>query len=175
MKKQFSIVIALGLAACGGSNPDPADDTPPGDDVTEADASPPASTMKVNMTFEVTNGVRQSPNLVDPLMGAVYGQLFKSSEVTLTGPIDGAMEFGSVEVTGVDLVTATSAGMFTSEALPANDYTFLGFFDVDGNGATERSPDAGDPVTIPITNTFTITADQAAPIDETITFDFVYN
>jgi hypothetical protein len=174
MKKLFSIAIALGLVACGGGSPDPGDDDPPGDDATEADAAI-SSAQKVNMTFSVTNGVRQSPNLVDPLMGAVYGQLFKSSEVTLTGPIDGAMEYGSVEVTGVDLITATTAGMFTSLELPANDYTFLGFFDVDGNGATDRSPDAGDPVTIPITNTFTITSDQTAPIDETITFDFVYN
>lgn len=170
--KPFALAFVV-LAACGGGGgPDPGTpDAPPG-------SGPDAmisSMSRGNFVFGVTNGVRQSPNLHDPLMGPVYGQLFKSSEVTLTGPIDGATEYGSIEVTAVDLTTAETAGTFMTDPLPANDYTFLGFFDVDNNGMTDRSPDAGDPVTIPITNTFTITGQETAPVDLTVMFDFVYN
>lgn len=166
----FALAIA-GLAACGGgSGPNEGVDAPGG--------GPDAmisSNSKANLAFGVTNGVRNSGNLHDPLMGPVYGQLFKSSEVTLTGPIDGAMEYGSIEVASVDLTTAQSAGMFVTDVLPPNDYTFLGFFDVDNNGMTDRSPDAGDPVTIPTTNTFTITGQETAPVELTVMFDFIYN
>jgi hypothetical protein len=183
----ISTSLALALAACGGSDGDDtaaddtaADDTA-GDDIgddssgDDAPADPDAASgVAVMMTFSVTNGVRQSPNLDDPLLGTVYGQVFLSSEVTLTGPIDGATEYASVEVAAVDLRDAETAGSYTSPGLPAGDYTFLGFYDVDGNGATERSPDAGDPVTIPVTNTFTIPA-SGATVQLTVAFDFVFN
>lgn len=173
MLRGLGLAVAfVGLAACGGGGgPDPGTPDAPGSGPDAAISS----NSKAQMAFGVTNGVRQSPNLTDPLMGPIYGQLFKSSEVTLTGPIDGATEYGSIEVAAVDLTTAETAGMFLTDALPANDYTFLGFFDVDNNGMTDRSPDAGDPVTIPITNTFTITGQETAPVQLTVMFDFVYN
>jgi len=158
-----ALALVLILAACGGGGS--------GDDGTTIDAAPPAG--RAMMTFSVTNGVRQSPNLNDPLTGTVYGQIFQKEDVTLTGPIDGAVEYGSVEVAGIDLVTAQTSGTFTSTDIPPHMYTFLGFFDVDGNGSADRSPDAGDPVTLPVTNQFEITADQTATV--TIEFDLVYN
>jgi hypothetical protein len=171
--KTSSLVLVAILGACGGSGADdaPADDA--GDDTATPDAAN-AITGKVTMTFSVTNGVRQSPNLTDTLDGPIYGQIFHSSDVSLTGPMEGAMEYGSVEVASVDLTTAQMAGAYTSPELAPGMYTFLGFFDVDDNGATDRSPDAGDPVTIPITNQFEI---DAAGADTTLTvaFDFVYN
>ena len=150
-----TIFIALVLcAACGGGEE-------------------PTTTGNADLAFGVTNGVRNNTGLVDPLVGTIYGQVFLSSEVTLTGPIDGAQELGNVEVSGVDLEAATAAGAWTSPELEPQMYTFLGFFDVDGNGASSRSPDAGDPVTLPISNQFTIVAGEA--VELTAMFDLVYN
>jgi hypothetical protein len=183
-----ALTLAVSLAACGGSDgDDTAGDDTAGDDTAGDDSSgddssgddtaadpDAASGVAVMMTFSVTNGVRQSPNLDDPLLGTVYGQVFLSSEVTLTGPIEGATEYASVEVPAVDLRDAETAGSYTSPGLPPGAYTFLGFYDVDGNGATDRSPDAGDPVTIPVTNTFEIPA-SGATVQLTVAFDFVFN
>jgi hypothetical protein len=150
------LALALVLAgACGGGG----DDQPAGGTAA--------------LSFGVSNGVRNSASLVDPLMGAIYGQIFLSEEVTLSGPVEGAMEFDSVEVPGVDLTTAMEAGAWTSGELPPGDYTFLGFFDVDGNGASDRSPDNGDPVTLPLVNQFTIETGGAATL--VASFDLVYN
>jgi hypothetical protein len=169
------ISFVAALAACGGSDNPPADDQPPGDDIPGNPDAPPQAVARANLVFAVANGVRQNPNLDDPLTGTVYGQIFRSADVTLLGPNDGAMEYGAVEVPGVDLITATTAGMWMSPELPADDYTFLGFFDVDGNGGVDRSPDAGDPVTIPTTNQFEIVAGVTTPVMVTATFDFVLN
>ena len=126
----------------------------------------------VALRFTVPEGVRSSANLVDPLSGAIYGQLFLSADVSITGPRDGAEEFGSVEVTGVDLTAAPETEvMWTSEAIPPGMYTFLGFFDVDGNGEMTRSPEEGDPVTLPTVNKFVI--EDAVTTDLTVSFDLI--
>lgn len=167
-----AIARALGLAAltmaaaCGGGGGG-------GDDTGTPDAPPAPTGGTAAFVFGVTNGVRASGTLVDPLSGAVYGQIFRQADVTLTGPIEGAVEYGSVEATGVDLTTAQTAGAWTGGDIPAGSYVFLGFFDVDGNGATTREPDAGDPVTLPITNQFDITVGQTTNL--TVQFDLVYN
>jgi hypothetical protein len=148
------------LAGCGGDGM--------GDD---GDDAVPGGTAA--MSYSVSNSVRGSSSLVDPLVGTVYGQVFLSSEVTLTGPTEGAMEFSSAEVPGVDLTTAMEAGAWTTGELPPGEYTFLGFFDVDGNGATARSPDNGDPVTLPLVNVFTIESGGSATL--VVSFDLVYN
>jgi hypothetical protein len=171
--RSIGLAITLALVACGGGNTPPGDDTP-GDDGNTPDAPGAQPGARVNMVFAISSGARQNPNLTDPLVGAVYGQLFHSSDVTITGPIDGAVEYGAIEVAAIDLITAETAGMWMSLDLAPADYTFLGFFDVDGNGATDRSPDAGDPVTFPTTNTFEIVAGVTTPVMLTATFDFVY-
>jgi hypothetical protein len=152
--------LALVCAACGSD-----------DGGEEKTATPSGTTV---LKFSVTNTVKQSPGLVDPLSGATYGALYRSEEVTLTGPIDGAEQLASVELTGVDLTTADeSTGSWTSPPLPVGTITFLGFFDVDGNGSETRDPEPGDPVTLPVTNKIEIKDGQETPF--TVKFDLVYN
>lgn len=138
------------------------------------DSTAPAPMGTASLNFSISNGARQNPGLVDPLQGAVYGSLFKSEEVTLAGPIDGAADVASVEVGSVDLVAvAPSAERWSSPKLPPGMYTFLGFFDVDGNGAASKDPDAGDPVTLPLTNKFEVTADETVEFE--VQFDLIFN
>ena len=148
-------VAALSFAGCGS------------DDVE-------AAVGGAELTFSVTNGVRANPTLVDPLQGAIYGNLFLKEDVNLTGPIEGAREFGYVELTGVDLRAAgAESAPWTSAALPVGTYVFLGFFDVDGNGLPAHDPDPGDPVTLPVTNELTIVADDVVML--AAEFDLVLN
>lgn len=141
-------------------------------DSTSSSSTPTTGTA--TMTFSVSNGARQSPALVDPLKGSVYGALYRQEDVTVTGPIDGAMEIASVEVADVDLTTAdVSSASWQSEPIEAGSYVFLGFYDVDGNGADSREPDSGDPVTLPSVNKFDVTAGEETTL--TASFDLVYN
>ena len=149
-------VAALSCAGCG------------------SDDGAAAAAGTAELRFKVTNGVRANPTLVDPLQGAIYGNLFLKEDVNLTGPIEGAREFGYVELTGVDLRTAgAESAPWTSAALPVGTYVFLGFFDVDGNGAAAHDPDPGDPVTLPVTNELTIVADDVVMLGAE--FDLVLN
>jgi hypothetical protein len=145
------------LFACGGT------DTP--DEV---------ETGTVHIRFKVTNTVRASRNLDAELVGNIYGSLFYAEEVTITGPIDGAADLGvDIELAAVDLrMDDTSTDSWISPELEPRDYIFLGFYDVDGNGATSKDPDSGDPVTLP-TNAFTVEAGKKTP--HVVPFDLVYN
>jgi hypothetical protein len=156
MKQAWILVAAIASIGACGSEDDP---------TTEGTAK---------LSFGVTNGVRQNINLVDELDGDIYGQLFLSFEVTLTGPIEGAQPHGDVEMLGVDLTTdEVTVEVWTSGMLEQDEYTFLGFFDVDGNGSDTRDPDAGDPVTLPVTNKFDVKPGEEVEI--TAMFDLVYN
>ena len=133
--------------------------------------SPPTEGTAL-LRFAVTKGVRQSTSLTRPLQGTVRGSLFNTEEVTVTGPIKGSKSVANVTVTGVDLRTAElSTASWTSPAILAGRYTFLGYYDLSGMGGDE--PAAGDPVTLPTTNRMDITAGQQ--IDFTTTFDLVFN
>ena len=133
-----------------------------------------AAPGSVSMAFSVSNGVKQSPNLMDPLKGTIYGSLYKQEDVTVTGPIDGAMEVASVQVADVDLTSAdVSAATWSGKDIPEGSYTFLGFYDLDGNGGMTFEPDAGDPVTLPSANKFDVTSGQETTL--TATFDILYN
>ena len=128
---------------------------------------------RAELRFSVTNGVRANPTLVDALQGAIYGDLFLAEDVNLTGPIDGARQFGYVELPAVDLRTAgAESAPWTSAPLAAGTYVFLGFFDLDGNGAA-GDPDPGDPVTLPVTNKFTIVGGDIVQLSAQ--FDLVLN
>ncbi len=153
-------ILASGtlLAGCGSGDDD--DD----DVVADGDAT---------MTFGVTNGVRANPTLQDALIGAIYGDLFLVEDVTLTGPVDGAVAFGSVALLGVDLEAGTESAPWTTPALAPGSYVFLGFFDLDGNGAEVHEPDPGDPVTLPVSNQFEILAGQT--VELAAVFDLVLN
>ena len=147
-----ALIPILLLAACGGS------------EVSDGDAT---------LRFGVTNGVRANPTLEDPLVGDIHGNLFLVEDVTLTGPVDDAVEFGSVEMLAVDLEAADQSEPWTTPALAPGSYVFLGFFDVDGNGSETFEPDPGDPVTLPVTNQFEILAGET--IEVGAVFDLVLN
>lgn len=135
-----SALLALGLTALVGCGAEPAE---------------PAGTAR--LTFSVDQNVRESSNLTSPLLGPVYGAIYKAEDVTAMGPIEGAEQLVSVELSSVDLREAeVSAVSWTTPDLPPDVYVFLGFFDVNGNGEESRSPDKGDPVTLPSVNQFEI-------------------
>lgn len=146
------------ICACS----DPAPSTP----------APPAKGTAA-LRFSASSSVRNNAALVDPLIGTVYGELYLSEDVSLTGPRDGSEVFGTVNV-AVDLVAADpSEAVWKSEPLEPNRYTFLGMIDVDGNKAASDGPDSGDPVTLPITNQFEILENQETSV--TALFELVYN
>ncbi|GMV15597.1 MAG: hypothetical protein HS104_04435 [Polyangiaceae bacterium] len=151
-----ALVLCACCAACSSDDDGGADQPAPG---------------TATLSFAVTNGVKVNPNLVDPLKGDIYGALYLAADVTLVGPKEGAADKGSVELTNVDLTSAAqSAETWKSAPLPPAEYMFLGFMDLDGNGATTREPEAGDPVTLPI-NKFTIEAGKN--VDVAVQFDLV--
>jgi hypothetical protein len=156
-----ALFLALSLGALAGCGEEEA---------AEQEADPTTGTA--TLRFTVTNTVRRSPNLKDPLNGPIYGALWKAEEVTLTGPNEGAEELASVELSGVDLSAdgAVTEPLWTSPALPPGEYIFLGFYDVDDNGADVREPESGDPVTLP-TDKFMIQEGQTT--DSTVDFDLV--
>jgi hypothetical protein len=123
------LLVLLVTAACGGGGG--------------------SSDGSAELTFAVSQTVRQSPNLVDPLQGTIYGGVFFAVDVTSTGPVDGAEPLQYVTLPNVDLDAATQTTPIVVEDMPADDYVFLGFFDLDGNGASQQYPDAGDAVTLP--------------------------
>lgn len=179
-----SFICLLGLVACEssdtGDQSGQVGDTTGTDtlsgtgDAPLGDTQAVAGSGKVLMSFSATNGVKKSPNLTDPLTGTVYGALWKSEDVAVLGPVDGAEDVGGVEVANVDTTEeGPSTTTWTSEPLPAGEYIFLGFFDVDGNGAESKSPDPGDPVTLPFTNKFVVEDNQTTPLE--VVFELVYN
>jgi hypothetical protein len=124
------------------------------------------------LSFGVSATVRSSPALVDPLVGTIYGKLFLAADVSATGPADGAPTFGDITMVGADLQTATTTTSWTSPPLAPDTYVFLGFYDLDGNGAESQRPDSGDPVTLPSAG-FAVGAGEQVTI--TPQFDLVFN
>lgn len=155
----IAAVLAIGgSSGCGGDDAQPEPE--------------PSTTGEATLQFSVSDTVRQSMSLEDPLTGVVYGSIFLAEDVNLAGPIDGAEEFGSVEVTGIDLQTDTISGTWTSGPLEPQTYVFLGFFDVDGNGADSKDPEEGDPVTLPTSNEFDVATGETT--EATVVFDLVF-
>ena len=148
-------IAALLLSACGGTE------------------TIEAAVGTVRIQFTVTNTVRASNTLTDSLTGTIYGDLFLAEEVGLGGPIDGAKELDqSIEIHNVDLeANEMSVQEWESTPLPPGQYIFLGFYDVDGNGEVDKSPDQGDPVTLP-SNDFPIKEGLTTP--HIVSFDLVF-
>lgn len=183
----FSLLLSLGLGvACdaeddgdgdGGMQGGTADEggsdgDGDGDGAETGDAGSAGGTMEIS--FSVGGTVSSSSNLVDPLVGTVYGGVFRTADVGATGPREGAEQVAFLEVTDVDLTSGTATSvMWTSEPVPADTYTFLGFFDVDGSstGVEEKDPEEGDPVTLPTVNKVTVEDGGAAQLE--VRFDLV--
>ena len=153
-RKIFSLNLCLGLLSCG---------------------APPVETGDVRLNFSVSSSVRSSPYLDDDLLGTVYGGIFHVQDVSVLGPVEGAVSLASVELEGVDLREAEASVVFWSGTLDPGSYVFLGFFDVDGNGEelAETNPDNGDPVTLANTNAFEI--DKGGSSELQVEFNLLYN
>ena len=139
------------------------------------DEAPKPQTGTVVLRFGVADSARKSPALKDPLKGSVYGAIWLAEDVSVTGPREGAKEFGSIELHDVDLQTAQkSLASWTTPPLEPNKYIFTGFFDVDSNGNQSRRPDVGDPATIPLADKkFDVEAGKQSEFVEN--FDIVLN
>ena len=167
LRRETLAAAAIALAclpACGGS-----DDG--GGAAKAAEAGPP--TGKVILNFDLADSARTSTALVDPPKGHAYGRLYFTEDVGLTGPHDGATLGQSVDVVIDVTAGGPSKEVWTSAPMLVQHYTFLGFFDVDGNGATDRNPESGDPATLPTTNKFDVKANQTT--QATVLFDLVLN
>ncbi|HBX76054.1 MAG TPA: hypothetical protein DEG43_00270 [Acidimicrobiaceae bacterium] len=90
-------------------------------------------------------------DLKAPLVGTVYGQIFRSEDTKITGPIPGAESMATLRLEGVDSQEGPSASYLIDTKLPTGNYQILGFLDIDSNAdPADPQPDAGDPVFIPI-------------------------
>jgi hypothetical protein len=109
------------------------------------------ATGRFVVTFSASSTVMGSRNLDGPLVGDVRGSVFRSSDVTLLGPNDGAESVADFFFADVDVRDPTLLRAFDIDAtLPFGDYQILGFMDIDGNATEDSGPDAFDPVMIPI-------------------------
>jgi hypothetical protein len=122
--------------------------------------------------FDTTDRIR-STTPMRPAVGNVYGTLYATSDVTITGPVDDAGSYGDVFVGNVDLRVGLSDAGYVTMPLPAGNYTFLGALDTDDDGGTDR-PSHGDLATLPTTNMFTI-VDGGTQLKKTIIFDLIYD
>ena len=92
-------------------------------------------------------------------VGPFWGTIYAADQVTGIGPDDDAVEYGSIYVETVDLSPdgATTAVLFTTDALPVMEVVILGFVDSDGNADPDSpGPDTRDPVTLPADNDFDV-------------------
>jgi hypothetical protein len=99
----------------------------------------------LNITFNASDTVLKSPDLMGPLKGTIYCDVYHSDDVDITGPHDGAVALQSFTVPNADLMAATPPTFVTDE-LFAGDYQVLCAQDLDGDGQASH----GDPVTLPI-------------------------
>ncbi len=100
-----------------------------------------------------------------PPVGAFWGSIYLSEDVTGLGPSEDARPLEDVFVVAVDLSDLTLPALYTTAALPVGRLTVLGFVDTDGNAVTDSpDPDDGDPVTLPGENGFDVSADTTTDV-----------
>lgn len=177
LRHSLHLLVVVVASACASDSESDADATAADDDGSSGAAGssgPVENGGTVTLSFSVSNGARANPNLVDPLIGPIYGELYAGIDVTITGPVEGAPTYGTIALEPVDLTMADSvAGTWTSEPLEPGEYIFLGAFDIDDNSAEFMGgPDSGDPVTLP-TQKFEVVAGEDTPF--TVAFDLIYN
>jgi hypothetical protein len=107
---------------------------------------------KFFVRFDASSTVRNSPSVVTPIAGDVWGSVYRASDVTITGPNAGAMPVANFHFTGVDVTTGPSAMEYLIDtSIPGGNYQILGFIDSNHNAnPMDPAPDTGDPVMIPI-------------------------
>jgi hypothetical protein len=103
-----------------------------------------------DVTFVASSTVAKAPP-AEGLSGTVHGAVYRSEDVEITGPIEGAEAVTSFVFEGVDVSDGPSEEFRIPDEVPTGDYQLLGFLDVDANAdPDDPSPDADDPVFIPI-------------------------
>jgi hypothetical protein len=112
------------------------------------------------MNFTASSAILMSPALKGPLVGKISCSIFNASDVTISGPIQGAMSLQDFAIDNADLSNAATMPVtYTSMELPAGTYQILCYQDVD----MSDTPSKGDPVTIP-TGSYAI-ACNTNPVD----------
>lgn len=134
------------------------------------------ATGTAKLKFAISESARQSSALTSPLVGTFYGDIFLQEDVTVLGPSDAAVGYGSIKVDldlqGLTNETPGAASVVTPKLAPGN-YVVLGFLDVNGNADGDPRPDKGDPVTLALTNKFLIEAGRESA--RTVLFELVFN
>jgi hypothetical protein len=127
---------------------------------------------KLNVTFEASELVQESEYLDAELQCEIWANVFRSEDVLVTGPIEGAEALANIHVESADLRGGIRSIPVITENIPAVRVKILGFCDVDGNADPDApGPEDGDPVTVPFTE-FQVLEGLTAEV--TVPFDLVY-
>ncbi|APR77854.1 Hypothetical protein A7982_03201 [Minicystis rosea] len=105
----------------------------------------PAPKGTLDITFQASDTIKKSPELMGPLVGNIYCSLFHKEDVEITGPVKGAVAIQDFVLEKADLSTGP-APTFVTQELFAGEYQVLCAQDLDGDGEASH----GDPVTLPI-------------------------
>ena len=108
------------------------------------------------MTFSASSVILNNP--MGPLTGTLFCSIYHASDVSVTGPVNGAISVQDFNIPNADL-SGQNPPTFTSATLYDGDYQVLCFQDRTGVGM----PAMNDPVTLPI-GSFPIACD-VNPID----------
>lgn len=124
-----------------------------------------APSGRFHLKFRMSSTVANDRNKDGPLEGRIVGSIYRASDVTITGPIDGAMPVASFDFPFVKMERYVSVDSYEIPVdLGAGNYQILGFMDIDGNAsASDPGPDVNDPVFIPI-GAYTLEC-AAQPVD----------
>lgn len=117
-----------------------------------AQGSVRAPSGRLHLKFRMSSTVANDRSKDGPLEGRVVGAIYRASDVTITGPNDGAVPVADFDLPFVEMEAYESVETYEIPVdLSAGDYQILGFMDIDGNAsATAPEPDVHDPVFIPI-------------------------
>lgn len=123
-------------------------DVPPDDPLNHATCDKLGHTLSdkgtLDVTFSVSDVVKNSPNLKHPLKGKIACDIYAAQDVTVSGPHKGAVPIQTFTVDGD--FTSGAPPTFTSQVLHSGDYQVLCAMYIDG----VDKPSPGDPVTLPI-------------------------
>ena len=111
-----------------------------------------APTGEFVLTFKASTTISNDRNRKAPLVGDIYGSVYRAADVTIRGPKEGAEEVASFHYPDVDVRNPSTLEAYRLPVqLPAGEYQILGFMDIDDTAdPNDPGPDVGDPVMIPI-------------------------
>lgn len=109
-------------------------------------------TGEFEITFKASTTIANDRDKKAPLVGNVYGSVYRAADVTIRGPNEGAEAVADFVYEAVDVRNPSALRSYRLPVtLPAGEYQILGFMDIDGTAdPANPEPDTGDPVMIPI-------------------------